>query len=97
MMSQVSAESKYSAKYIKPSKVKAEFVVEGTKIRISSEAQEAVYEYLDNAVAKAVKELIGKLPKVSKGANKGSLKRITIKKEDVLDPPSTTEEDQKED
>lgn len=97
-MSQANTESKYSAKYIKPSKVKAEFKSEdGTKIRISSDATQVVNEYLDKAVAKAIKELIGKIPKVTKGPNKGSLKRITIKKEDILDPPSITEEDQKQD
>jgi neurofilament heavy polypeptide len=69
---------KYVAKYVRTSIVK-ELLIEGdTKIRIAGEAKEKVAEYLDQAVMKAVKELINKLPRKSKGDSKGELSRITL-------------------
>ncbi|MHA1342076.1 MAG: hypothetical protein ACTSRZ_19810 [Promethearchaeota archaeon] len=73
----------YKAKYIRTSIVKELFVHEGTKIRISAEAKPLVFQYLDNKVEEAVKELIAKLPTKSKGEHKGELKRITILPEDL--------------
>ena len=72
----------YTAKYIRVSKIKELFVEGDTKIRISGEAKDKVHEYIDEAVAKAVKELIDKLPRKSKGSSKGELKRITIQVDD---------------
>ena len=72
----------YTAKYIRVSKIK-ELIIEGeTKIRISVEAKDKVHEYIDIAVGGAVKELIDKLPRKSKGSSKGELKRITIQLDD---------------
>ncbi len=66
------------AKYVRTSIVK-ELLIEGeTKIRVAGEAKEKVAEYLDQAVMKAVKELINKLPRKSKGDSKGELSRITL-------------------
>jgi hypothetical protein len=73
----------YQAKFVRISKIK-ELLKEGdTKIRISGEAKGKVAEFLDGAVAKAVKDLIDKLPRKSKGDKKGELKRITISLEDL--------------
>jgi hypothetical protein len=72
----------YQAKYVRISKIKELLIEEQTKIRISGEAKGAVAKYLDEAVEKAVKELIDKLPRKSKGDKKGELKRITINLED---------------
>lgn len=72
----------YQAKYVRISKIK-ELLIEGEqKIRIAGAAKEKVAEYLDKAVAAAVKDLIAKLPRKSKGDSKGELKRITIQDED---------------
>ena len=72
----------YSAKYIRISKIR-ELLVEGdVKIRVSGEAKEDLAKYLDEALAVAAKELIDKLPRKSKGKEKGQLKRITLKPED---------------
>jgi histone H3/H4 len=72
----------YQAKYIRTSKIR-DLLVEGdTKIRVSGDAKDKLAEYLDNAVAAATKELIEKLPRKSKGASKGELKRITIQQND---------------
>jgi histone H3/H4 len=74
--------SDYVAKYIRISKIR-DLLVEGdTKIRVSGDAKDHLAEYFDKAVEKAVKDLIDKLPRKSKGAEKGQLKRITIQEED---------------
>ena len=68
----------YTLKYVRISKIK-ELLIEGeTKIRIAGEAKEKVAEFLDKAVETAIKDLINKLPRKSKGDSKGELKRITI-------------------
>lgn len=72
----------YSALYVRVSKVKDLFVDGETKIRIAGDAKEAVSKYLDDAVKKAVKEIIALLPRKSKGDNKGELSRITIQADD---------------
>ncbi len=72
----------YQAKYVRVSKIR-ELLIEGdTKIRVAGDAKEKVNEYLDLAVGAAVKELIDKLPRKSKGSSKGELKRITIQVQD---------------
>ena len=72
----------YTAKYVRISKIK-ELLIEGeTKIRIAGEAKEKVAEFLDKAVETAIKDLINKLPRKSKGDSKGELKRITIQLDD---------------
>jgi len=72
----------YQPKYVRVSKIR-ELLVEGdTKIRVSGEAKDKINKYLDDAIEAAVKVLIEKLPRKSKGGNKGELKRITIKPED---------------
>lgn len=72
----------YEVKYIRVSKIR-DLLVEGdAKIRIAGDAKDLVYEYLDNAVEQACKDLIDKLPRKSKGDNKGELKRITLQTED---------------
>lgn len=72
----------YKAKYIRVSKIKDLFVEGEQKIRISSDAKDLVHEYLDGKVEEGVKELIDKLPRKSKGKNKGELKRITLMPKD---------------
>lgn len=80
-------EAGYSAKYIRSSKVKELFVEGEEKIRISGEAKADVWKFLDDWVAKGVKEIIKKLPRISKGENTGKLKRITVMKEDLASLP----------
>ncbi|GAB4320543.1 MAG: hypothetical protein Kow0069_24530 [Promethearchaeota archaeon] len=55
----------------------------GEKIRIAGEVKDAVMKYLDEKVKEAVDALIAKLPTKSKGKEKGQLKRVTIKPEDL--------------
>ena len=72
----------YDVKYVRISKVK-DLLVEGdTKIRVAGDAKDKMAEYLDQAIEKAAKELINKLPRKSKGSEKGELKRITLQLED---------------
>ncbi len=72
----------YQAKFVRVSKIR-DLLVEGdVKIRVAGDAKEKVNEYLDKAVAAAVKDLIDKLPRKSKGSSKGELKRITIQVQD---------------
>jgi len=72
----------YTARFVRVSKIR-DLLIEGeTKIRVAGDAKDNVYEYLDKAVEAAVKELINKLPRKSKGQSKGELKRITIQKQD---------------
>lgn len=74
--------AEYTAKYIRISKIR-DLLVEGdTKIRVAGDAKDQLAEFLDKAVEKAAKELIDKLPRKSKGTEKGQLKRITIQAED---------------
>ncbi|MHA1729763.1 MAG: hypothetical protein ACTSWY_13695 [Promethearchaeota archaeon] len=77
----------YKVKYVRSSIVKKELfqVKQGknvTKIRISADAKDKIYKFLDSKVVEGVEELIAKLPRKSKGSNKGDLKRITILNED---------------
>jgi hypothetical protein len=68
----------YTVKFIRSSKIKELFVVGDQSIRISADAKDMVYEYLDNKVAEGVQEILDKLPRKSKGDSKGELKRITV-------------------
>lgn len=72
----------YKAKYIRVSKIGDLFSEGDQKIRISSDAKEKVHEYLDSKIEEGVKELIDKLPRKSKGKQKGELKRITLMPDD---------------
>ncbi|MHA1734502.1 MAG: hypothetical protein ACTSU5_21395 [Promethearchaeota archaeon] len=73
----------YKAQFVLSSKIKTLFVgPNGEKVRISGAAKSLVLKYLDDKVKEGVQELIDKLPKKSKGKNKGLLKRITIQAED---------------
>ena len=72
----------YTAKYIRVSKIRELLIEDEQKIRIAGDAKDLVYEFLDKAVAAGCKDLIDKLPRKSKGSNKGELKRITITKAD---------------
>ena len=75
---------KYETKYIYKSRVKNGFVDEsGNKLRISGEAKEAFYKYIDEKVDEALKSLVDKLPRKQRGKHKGELKRITLKLEDL--------------
>jgi hypothetical protein len=80
-------EAGYSAKYIRSSKVKELFVEGEEKIRISGEAKGEVWKFLDEWVAKGVKQIIKNMPRISKGENTGKLKRITVMKEDMANMP----------
>jgi hypothetical protein len=80
-------EAGYSAKYIRSSKVKELFIEGEEKIRISGEAKGEVWKFLDEWVAKGVKEIIKHMPRISKGDNVGKLKRITVMKEDMATMP----------
>ncbi len=72
----------YTAKYVRVSKIR-DLLIEGEqKIRIAGDAKAKVAEFLDKAVENAVKELISKLPRKSKGDSKGELKRFTIQAQD---------------
>lgn len=75
----------YKPKWVLSSKVRTLFEYQGQKIRISGDAKDKVMEYLDKAVEKGVLDLIDKLPKKSKGPQKGELKRITLQAEDLGD------------
>lgn len=68
----------YDVKYIRSSKIKELFKVNKQSIRISAEAKELVYKYLDNKVKEGVEEILNKLPRKTKGDSKGELKRITV-------------------
>ncbi len=74
----------YKAKYIRVTKVKDLLFDEQTdkKIRVAGDAKGLVYEFLDEAVKNACQDLVNKLPRKSKGPNKGELKRITLKPRD---------------
>ncbi len=72
----------YDVKYIRVSKIKDLLAEDDKKIRIAGDAKDLVYEFLDKAVQQACKDLIDKLPRKSKGSNKGELKRITLQPED---------------
>ena len=68
----------YTVKYIRSSKIKELFKVGKQNIRISADAKDKVYKYLDGKVAEGVGEILDKLPRKTKGESKGELKRITI-------------------
>ncbi len=68
----------YDVKYIRSSKIKDLFKVNKQSIRISAEAKDMVYKFLDDKVKEGVEEILNKLPRKTKGDSKGELKRITI-------------------
>ena len=65
------ADEGYETKYIYKSRVKNGFVDEtGQKLRISGEAKDAFFKYVDDAVDACLKALIDKLPRKNRGENK---------------------------
>ncbi len=86
----------YKTKYIRVTKIKDILVDDQTdkKIRVAGDAKDLVYEYLDNAVVQACQDLVNKLPRKSKGANKGDLKRITLKPRDFENGEEEEEEEE---
>ena len=78
----------YKTLYVRTTKVK-ELLQEGdTKIRIAADAKNLVMRFFDAAVEQAAKDLIDKLPRKSKGANKGQFRRITLQENDFADKPA---------
>lgn len=80
----------YVVKYVRISKLKDLLKDGEISIRVASDAKPKVAEVLDNAVADAIKELIKKLPRISRGPNAGKLDRITIQAKDF--EPDTIED-----
>ena len=78
----------YDAKYVVKKATRDAFktIEDGEEIslRISADAKELFYEFLDTAVLKAIDVLIEDgLPRKTRGENKGKLRRITLMPEDV--------------
>lgn len=78
---------KYISQYIKFTTIKPLFSVkEGDKdvqVRISGNARELVKKYLDDKIVEGVNEILSKLPRKTKGEQKGNLKRFTIRDTDL--------------
>ncbi len=74
----------YKPEYFRVTKVKDLLVDEATgkKIRVSGDAKDSVYKFLDEKIREACQDLVNKLPRKSKGPEKGHLKRITLKEDD---------------
>ncbi|MHC1591639.1 MAG: hypothetical protein ACXQS8_06110 [Candidatus Helarchaeales archaeon] len=51
-------------------------------LRLSSEAADKFYEFLNKKVLEGIQELKARLPKFTKGPRKDQLKRTTIRLED---------------
>lgn len=58
-----------------------------TKVQISKEALPLVKNFLDCSVKTSVRRAINNIPRVSRGENKGKLKRKTIRPRDVWKSP----------
>ena len=66
--------------------VRATYVKNALKnenLRLSSNAKDALLEYLNNKVLEGIQEIKAKMPTFTKGPRKGELKRTTIKLEDL--------------
>ncbi len=70
-----------SFEYVQKSKVWAYFKEKG--VRVSGEAKPKIIELLNQGISIEIEKIIEKLPKFSKGQNKGEPKRKTIKLEDL--------------
>ena len=70
-----------SQEYVRPTKVWAYIKEKG--IRVSGDAKPQIIKILNDAISAEIDAVIDKLPKYSKGENKGTLKRKTIKPEDL--------------
>jgi hypothetical protein len=89
----------YKTKYVRSSVIKRELLSlvekqpDGTeksiKIRLKGDAVDSFYEFLDKTIQDAVKKVLDALPRKSKGAQKGLLKEVTIKKETVEEAQKT--------
>ena len=80
------------AKFVRYPKIKAIFEINGQKIRIAAAAKPGVIEYLDKKIESGVGQLMDFLPKVSRGANVGNLKRITLLDRDLSTITATANE-----
>ncbi|MHA2011765.1 MAG: hypothetical protein ACTSWG_05335, partial [Candidatus Helarchaeota archaeon] len=67
--------------YIRISKIVSTF--REKEIRISAEAKPKIVQILNKAVYEKINEIIDTLPKWSRGAKKGNIKRKTIRLEDL--------------
>ena len=74
----IEEEGPYQVLYVRISKIRDLLVVGETKLRLSGEARNILAYYLDLKVHEGVRDIINKLPRVSKGNRKDQLKRITI-------------------
>ena len=70
-----------SQEFIKPTKVWA--YMKEKEMRVSGDAKPKIIELLNDFVASELESIIDKLPKFTKGENKGTPKRKTIKLEDL--------------
>jgi hypothetical protein len=73
----------YTAKYVRVSGLRELLIYKTTKLHVSGDTKEIFVEFFDNMIKEAVKQLIDKIPRKSKGDEKGELKRITIFREDI--------------
>ncbi len=67
--------------YIRPTKIMAYFKEKG--IRVSGDAKVELIKKLNESIEKNINNIIDKLPKITKGDNKGELKRKTIMPDDL--------------
>ena len=67
--------------YVRVSKILQYF--KAKEIRVASEAKAKIQKIINSEIEKIINTIIEKLPTVSKGPNKGQLKRKTIKLEDL--------------
>ncbi|MHA1131198.1 MAG: hypothetical protein ACTSQI_17220 [Candidatus Helarchaeota archaeon] len=67
--------------YVRPTKVWAYLKEKG--VRISADAKPKLLEFLNSTITSNLETVIEKLPKFTKGQNKGELKRKTIKPSDL--------------
>ena len=66
---------------VRPTKVMAYLKEKG--IRIAGDAKPELMKQLNSEISLKIEEIINKLPKFTKGENKGEPKRKTIKLEDL--------------
>lgn len=79
----------YNNKYINFSAVKPLFIKKSldkkiTKVQISSEALPLVKNFLDCSVKTSVRRAVSSIPRITRGENKGKLKRKTIQTKDLF-------------
>jgi len=88
---------KYVSPYIRFSKIKKDLFIEGEKkIRIAKDAIEDIQKIMEDAIKNAIKNMIAKLPRYTRGEKVGQLKSITIQKELLGESNTTSSNLQKE-